>query len=154
MLAKLKQMIDGFTGEGTGDKQRSIDDRKLAAASLLVHATLVDGDLHPAEQHKLKELLQSNYQLTETETAELIELATREENRAVDLYGFTRRLTRELKPEERLNIIEMLWEIAYSDGVLHEFEDNLIWRVAELMHVAPRERIRLRQKVSARLKIT
>jgi uncharacterized tellurite resistance protein B-like protein len=45
----------------------------------------------------------------------------------------------------------MLWEIAFSDGVLDDYESNLIWRVAELLHVAPRDRIHLRQQVKARL---
>lgn len=147
-------MIESFSDEGTDEKPQSIEDHQLAAAALLVHATLIDGKLAGAEQAKLKELLQSHYKLSSEETDELITHASTQEKSAVDLYGFTRRLTRELDPDERLKIVEMLWEIAYSDGVLHEFEDHLISRVSELMHVDPRERIRLRQMVKARLNIT
>ena len=149
MLNRLKKMIDGL---GTSQASHTLpeEDQRLAAAALLVHATLIDGHLDPAEEEKLHELLQAHYQLSEGEAIELIELAREEESRAVDLYGFTRKLTKTLEPDERLKIIEMLWEIACSDGVLNEFEENLVWRVAELMHVAPRERIRLRQMVKAR----
>lgn len=154
MLNRLKKMIDLFGDDEKSSPTSQSDDHKLVAATLLVHATLVDGSLDPAEQAKLKELLQLHYELSEAEADELITLATHEENKAVDLYGFTRRLSNVLEPEERLNIIEMLWEVAYSDGILHEFEDNLIWRVSELMHVPPRERLRLRQVVKTRLKIT
>ena len=51
----------------------------------------------------------------------------------------------------RLQLIEYLWETAYADGVLDEYESNLIWRVAELIGVETRDRVRLRQKVQAKL---
>ncbi len=153
MLNRLKKMIDGFAGHDRTKPDVTGDDHKLAAASLLVHATLVDGDLANSEHIKLQDLLEKNYELSPAEALELISLAKEEDQQAIDLYGFTRRLTRSLAPSERLQIIEMLWEIAYADGVLHEYEQNLIWRVAELMHVETRERVRLRQKVQARLGI-
>ncbi len=153
MLNRLKKMIDSFADSGQGKASMPADDHKLAAASLLVHATLVDGELASVEQIKLQELLEKNYELSPADALELISLAKEEDSKAIDLYGFTRRLTRTLEPDERLQIIEMLWEIAYADGILHEYEQNLIWRVAELMHVETRERVRLRQKVQARLGI-
>jgi len=153
MLNRLKKMIDGFAGSDRAKPDVTADDHKLAAASLLVHATLVDGDLANSEQIKLQDLLEKNYELSPAEALELISLAKEEDKKAIDLYGFTRRLARTLELDQRLEIIEMLWEIAYADGVLHEFEQNLIWRVAELMHVETRERVRLRQKVQARLDI-
>ncbi|MCF6198877.1 MAG: TerB family tellurite resistance protein, partial [Hyphomicrobiaceae bacterium] len=113
----------------------------------------VDGELAQTERSKLQDLLEKNYELSPVEAAELIKLGQKEDAKAVDLYGFTRRLARTLELDQRLEIIEMLWEIAYADGILHEFEQNLIWRVAELMHVETRERVRLRQKVQARLGI-
>ena len=154
MLNKLKQMMQGFAGEAQDANQIAKEDQRLAAAALLVHATLIDGELAPEEQSKLHELLENNYDLSPSETTELIKMAEKEDEDAVDLFRFTRRLNRALEPKERLKIIEMLWEIAFSDGVLHEFESNLIWRVAELMHVSPRDRIFLRQQVKARLNIT
>jgi uncharacterized tellurite resistance protein B-like protein len=150
MLNKLKGMIERLT-EPDDSAETRFSDHKLAAAALLVHATHIDGDTDLTEQDKLKDLLKNHYQLEEQDVLALIRLAEREENQAVDLYGFTRRLSQNLEPEERLKIIEMLWEVAFSDGVLHEFESNLIWRVAELMHVPSRERIRLRKEVESRL---
>ena len=48
----------------------------------------------------------------------------------------------------RLRVVEMLWEIAFTDGVVTEFEDNVLWRVAELLAVSPNDRIALRQRVA------
>ncbi len=153
MLNRLKKMIEDFGGNEQSTNSLHADDQRLAVASLLVHATLVDGELAQTERSKLQDLLEKNYELSPVEAAELIKLGQKEDAKAVDLYGFTRRLARTLELDQRLEIIEMLWEIAYADGILHEFEQNLIWRVAELMHVETRERVRLRQKVQARLGI-
>jgi uncharacterized tellurite resistance protein B-like protein len=48
-------------------------------------------------------------------------------------------------------MVEMLWEVAYADGVLHEFESNLVWRAAELLGVSTRDRVELRKAVESRL---
>jgi uncharacterized tellurite resistance protein B-like protein len=46
-------------------------------------------------------------------------------------------------------MIEMMWQLAYADGAASDYEDNLIWRVADLLGVPSRERIALRQRVAA-----
>jgi uncharacterized tellurite resistance protein B-like protein len=71
------------------------------------------------------------------------------EGEAVDLYRFTSLLNRALGEEERRRIVEMMWELAYADGRVNEFEDNLIWRVADLLGVSARERLTLRRQIAA-----
>ena len=71
----------------------------------------------------------------------LVKDATEAENDAVDLYRFTSVLKRQMSEDERIRVIENLWEIAFADGVSHEFEENLVWRVAELLGVSARDRI-------------
>jgi uncharacterized tellurite resistance protein B-like protein len=68
----------------------------------------------------------------------------------VDLYRFTSVLTREFDPERRVAVVERLWEVVYADGRVHEFEDNLVWRVAELLGVARHDRLRAKADVAAR----
>ena len=70
------------------------------------------------------------------------------EHEAIDLYHFTSRINRSLDEAGRLRIVEMMWEIAYADGQVTEFEDNLLWRAADLLGVSSRERIELRQQVA------
>ena len=55
---------------------------------------------------------------------------------------------RTLDDAGRLRVVEMLWEIAFADGIVTEFEDNVLWRVADLLAVSPNERIALRQRVA------
>ena len=66
---------------------------------------------------------------------------------AVDMYRFTSILKTEMEENERLALIEDLWEMVYADGEIHEFEDNVVWRVAELIGIQSRERMVLKQRV-------
>ncbi len=121
-------------------------DPRLAVAALLVHLTAVDGEVTDAECATLRALLQERYDLTERQVAELIALATRKDRESVDYYAFTASLAR-LEETERLEIIRMMWELVFADAENHELEDNMVWRVAELIHVPARQRTILRNKV-------
>jgi uncharacterized tellurite resistance protein B-like protein len=69
---------------------------------------------------------------------------------AIDLYAFTSVLKRSLTHQSCAEFIKIMWEIVYADGELHELEDNVVWRVAELIGVDSRERIALRRLVQDR----
>ena len=71
----------------------------------------------------------------------------------MDLFSFTRILRDEYDQEERFKIIEMMWEVAYADGVLHDFESNLIRRATGLLHVSDQESGDARKRVLERLDI-
>jgi uncharacterized tellurite resistance protein B-like protein len=124
------------------------DDYRLAATALLVHAAGIDGDMAEPEREKLHALIKRRFALDEATTDELVAEATEAEQQAVDLYHFTSLLNRTLDQEGRRRVVEMMWEIAYADGRVSEFEDNLLWRAADLLGVSSRERIELRRQVA------
>ena len=99
----------------------------------------------------MKALLQRRFDLSPEELKRLFKEAVAEERDAVDLYRFTKVLCRELDQDGRKRIVEMLWEVVMADGVIDEFESNLVWRVAELIGVSTRDRVTLRKMVEARL---
>jgi uncharacterized tellurite resistance protein B-like protein len=125
-------------------------DLRLATAALLIHAAAIDGNVSEAERHKLQGLLQQRFELGDAAAAELIEQATIADEKAVDLYHFTHLLNSRLDETERIRMVEMMWAIAYADGAASDYEDNLIWRVADLLGVSSTERIALRQRAAAR----
>jgi uncharacterized tellurite resistance protein B-like protein len=136
---------------GSGHKRADAfddNDYRLAFAALLVHAASIDADFSKAEREKLGALLARRFELDDGAADRLVERATLAEQEAVDLYRFTRLLNRTLDENQRLRMVEMLWEIAYADGTITEFEDNLIWRVADLIGVSSHERIALRERVA------
>lgn len=93
----------------------------------------------------------TRFGLSRSEADELIDEARQRDLEAVDLYGFTSVLKRALDEEGRQRVIELMWEIVYADGGVHELEDNIVWRVAELLGVSARDRIRLRKRIESRL---
>ena len=127
-------------------------DLRLATAALLVHAGTIDGEMSDAERGQLRELLKQRFTLDNDAAGELIVQGAAADEKAVDLYHFTRLLNDSLDETGRLRMIEMMWTMAYADGVLSEFEDNLIWRVADLLGVSSTERIALRRRVAAQAK--
>ena len=147
MFDSLMQLFRDMTGGDEDNKLFADGDYRVATAALLTHLISVDGVVDPAEQDKLREVLKSRFSLSDDQTAELIKVAGTRDNEAVDLYHFTSILKRALDEAGRAQIIEMMWELVFADGRLDEFEDNLVWRVAELLGVSRRDRIHLRQKV-------
>lgn len=150
MWDKLRDFVDRVSGEAPSLETMGEEELRLAAAALLVRASVIDGEVDERELERVETLLQERYELDSGQTRRLIEEAKAREHDAVDLYGFTSVLAGRLDGDGRQNIVEMLWEVVMADGVVHEFESNLVWRVAELLGVPSRERIRLRKKVEAR----
>jgi uncharacterized tellurite resistance protein B-like protein len=149
MLSALKGLFAELTGSSRPAERFADNDYRVAAAALLVHAATIDGGISRAEQDKLGAVLQHRFDLDEAAAAELIEEATAAEHEAVDLYQFTSRINRSLDTEGRRRIVEMMWEIIYADGRVSEFEDNLVWRVADLLNVSSRDRLELRRQAAA-----
>lgn len=145
MFDTLKTFLQDLTGNAD-EQQFDETDPRLAAAALLVHTISIDGEIASEEKVMLQNALQKKYQLTPEETSELIDEASVADKEAVDLYGFTSVLKRKLGEEERLDILAMVWDMVYADGVVHEFEDNLVWRIAELLGISSRDRMILKKR--------
>ncbi|MGE0231516.1 MAG: TerB family tellurite resistance protein, partial [Flavobacteriaceae bacterium] len=101
------------------------------------------------EKQTLRRVLKASYNLDEKEAEALIRQARELDQEAVDLFAFTSRIKRALSIEERRDVVTMLWELVYADGAVHELEDNLVWRVAELLDIPTRDRVLLRQRFLA-----
>ena len=148
MLDLLRNFVSDLTGGDKHPARFEENDYRLAAAALLIHASTIDGHVSAAERDKLRSVLKSHFALDDAATAELIDMGTQAEQEAVDLYHFTSLISRSLDEAGRLGIVEMMWEIVLADGRVTEFEDNLMWRAADLLGVSSRDRIALRQRVA------
>jgi uncharacterized tellurite resistance protein B-like protein len=148
MLQSFKRFLSDLA-VGQKDQSRfEAGDYRLAAAALLIHAAMIDGEMSETERTRLVAVIMLRFGLDETAAHELVTAATAAEQRAVDLYRFTSLLNRSLDEGGRQQIIEMMWQIAHADGRVTEFEDNLIWRAADLLHVPSQARIALRRRVA------
>lgn len=102
------------------------------------------------ERAVIERLLAARFDLDAAAVEGLMRLAEDRADRAVELFQFTRRLVPALDEGERIELIEMLWEVALADGQLDALEDSLIRRIAGLVHVSDQARGAARQRVLAR----
>ena len=149
MLDGLRHFIADVISP-TAHETRSFDDTgyRLAATALLIHVISLDGEPSEVEKRKLHSLLESRFELDPGTADQLITAATLVEGEAVDLYHFTSVIMRSVDEEGRLRIIEMMWELVYVDGGVSEFEDNVVWRAADLLGVSSRDRIDLKRRIA------
>ncbi len=151
MLGRLRSFLRDLPRGGSAATAGSDDDPRVAAAALMFHVIDADGSRDAAEKRKLREVMSSAYSVSGDELDRLIEAGEAAEREAVDLYAFTSVLLRHLGPEAKIEFIRVLWEMVYADGEAHELEDNVVWRVAELIGVDGRDRVLMRQRVRDRV---
>jgi uncharacterized tellurite resistance protein B-like protein len=152
MFDAFKSLIAELTSGERRPSDFDEDDYRLAAAALLLHAAVIDGGIDVKEHELLHAVLKQRFDLDDAATKRLIDGATAAEREAVDLYQFTHLLNRSLDDRERLRLVEMMWQVAFADGHVTEFEENLIWRAADLLGISSRERVALRRRVAGRAK--
>ena len=112
---------------------------QLGAAALLLEAAGRDGKLDPAERDKIESLIAARFGIGETEIERLLTQSEERLENTNQILSFTRAIKDNLEHEERIEILEMLWEVVYADGTLHDYEANLMRRVAGLIYVTDRE---------------
>ena len=145
MLAQLKKI---FGGEPL--PRGVLEDREpfeLATAALLVELARADFSESQTELAAIRHLLQKRFSLSGEALDKLMTQASQRADRAVSLHEFTHRLNRELPEADKLAIIEMLWRVSHADGHIEKHEEQLIQRIAGLLHVSDRDRVRLKLKV-------
>ena len=119
-------------------------------AILLLEAARQDDVFAPSERATIETLLTERFGLSPDECHALMAAAEARAAQMVQLHGTTSDVAAEMTPQERAQLIEMLWEVAYADGVLDPEEDLLIRRIAGLIYVSDRDRVLARQRVMQR----
>lgn len=146
VLTFLKELPHG----GTPVDVQQQDDARVAVAALLYHVMDADGVRQDVEWDRIKDLLSAHFQISGKQLDELVKAGQRADQEAIDLYAFTSVLNRHLDEAARIAFIRLMWDVVYADGVLHELEDNTLWRVAELLGIERRDRILARQDAARR----
>lgn len=150
MLDAFRDFMRSIGSADNAVDERDADDLRVAAAALLFHVVDADGIVTPAERERLHAVLAAEFGLDAGETARIVEAGVAADAEAVDLYRFTSVLKAELDEERRIRFVELLWEVTYADGSVHELEDNVIWRVADLLGVSTRDRMLMKREVASR----
>ena len=152
MIARIKALFATFgASEPVVSEAAGVDELHLAAAALLAEAALGDDRFDDVERVAIGRLLRERFGLDEDDAGRLVEAATQRASDSVHLLRFTRRIKDNFSPAERVELIEMIWEVVYADGELHDYEDSLSRRIAGLIYVSDRDRGAARKRVLERL---
>lgn len=145
MLQRLKSFLAGDTS--AQDVELSPEDELVAAAvAVFVEAALLDGGFGDDERQIILQLMTERFEIPEAEAGSLIDSAASDAEHANKLYSATRTIRDGFGIEERIDVMEMLWQVAYADGVLHDYEANLVRRVAGLLYVQDQDNGRARKR--------
>jgi len=149
MIDKLKNWLSG--AESGTPAEPETDELQAAAALLLVEAASLDGTFDGAEEAAVRDALSSRFELSGVEVDRLVEEARTAQEHSVEMSRTMRTLKDNLGRDDRIQILEMLWEVALADGVIHDYEANLVRRVTGMLHVPDKEAGAARQRAEDHL---
>lgn len=155
MLQKLGKIKKVLLGEKAYAESASHpeDRQQLALAALLVEMARADFDESEDEHAAISRLLERHFALSEAESSALLERAANAMDEAVSLFDFTRALHDSLDYEQKLAVVELLWQVALSDERLDKYEEYLMAKVGDLLYVSRSDIIRLRNEVTEARKL-
>ncbi len=148
----LQQLQRQFAGAG-GDPTPEMDEH-LAVALLLAELARADNRVGACEEAVIARLLAERFGLQETEAQALMARAAVHDEKAISLYEYVQALNARLEYPERCEVIEMLWAVAWADGVLDPLEEHRLRKIAGLLYVSDGDFVRAKLKVMARLPST
>jgi|WetSurMetagenome_2_1015567.scaffolds.fasta_scaffold342879_2 uncharacterized tellurite resistance protein B-like protein len=119
----------------------------VATCAILLEMAKVDGEFNDSERQDIIAVFKNKYQLTDYEISSLIEAAEKELERSIDLWQFTNEINKNYSPDEKIRIINTIWQIAYADGKLDNHEDYLIHKLSDLLNISHKDLIEAKLKV-------
>lgn len=144
----LRKWLAELVGHAEPAEAFGADDYRLAAAALMFHVGMVDGQMSTVESDQLKLTLARAFSLDARTTDKLVAQARRADIEAVDVDGFAAILRRSLDAESRMHLVQLLWGLVLADGAISEIEESAIFRAAELIEVPTADVLRARRSMS------
>ena len=149
MIESIKNFLENkLTKKNEEEAPSSVISRiDLTCAALLVEVMNSDQELDEREHQEFMEVLQQSYDIAEPDLEELTRLAKNAAIEATSLYQFTKLINDSYDYEKKVELIENMWRIAFSDKRLDKYEDHLIRKVSELIYVSHSDFIKTKLKI-------
>ena len=146
MINRLAAWLSARTSHSADDPP-PVDPLALAATALLLEMGRMDDQIDDSERVRIAQLVKWKFGLDDETAAALIAQAEEDSASSTQLFGYTSTIVEHTEPEERVQIVELLWDVAYADGVLHDLEASLVRRIAGLLYVTDKDSGAARQRV-------
>jgi uncharacterized tellurite resistance protein B-like protein len=146
MIARIRQFFEKHMQptDAADDLEHRL---KLASAALLIEMMHADLEITAAEESRLRDVLQAHFRLEPTETETVLELAHEEKHAAADYYQFTSLINQHYTQQQKIQLVEDLWKIAWADAHIDSFEEHLVRKLADLLHVPHKHYIQAKHRV-------
>ena len=144
MIKKLKDLLINYSNNEEETPQESISILNKACAALLIEVAFADKIFNESEVSSLMKILKETYSLEEEMIQDLIDDAKSIVDHSTSLYNYTRVVNDEFSYADKLKLIESIWKIAFSDGNLDKYEDYLIRKISNLLHVSHSDFIKIK----------
>ena len=146
----LEALRSFFSPKAAGPEAGAPDPVAIAACALLLEIAHADEDFTPDEKERISRHAREDLGVAPGDVREVLRLAEEARRESVDLYQFTKLVTESFSREQRLRLIEAIWGVVYSDGVLTAVEGQLARRIAELLGFQHPEVQAVRERVAAK----
>jgi uncharacterized tellurite resistance protein B-like protein len=148
MIDLLKKFFAKTTNEASIDRKgQNFRDVRIATCALLLEMANIDGKFSELEKESIVELLRHNYQLSNEHAAALMAAAEDELEKSIDLWQFAKLINENYSTEEKIEVIETVWQVVYTDGILDKHEDYLVHKLAKLLRLSHKQLIDAKLKV-------
>lgn len=136
MLDSIKAFFDEKLANSSSAELLPASRTQIACAALLIEVMKADQELDEREKHELVSLLKSSLRVKTEDLQELMRLAQEEADHATSLYGFTSLINKEYNYPQKLQLVQDMWRIAFSDEQIDMYEDHLIRKISDLIYVS------------------
>ena len=147
MIKKIKELISNLSDKDVQEESQDPSLINNACAALLIEIAYADKDFDESEKMSLKNSLMTTYKIDEIEIDELILDASQSVQESTSLYGYTRIVNDEFSYDEKLNLLKNLWKIAYADGNLDKYEEHLLRKISDLIHISHSDYINIKLEI-------
>ena len=135
MFSNLKSAIQKITSKEKKEEEYKGEDIQ-AVIILLLEACQIDGETDEVEIEYVNKLLINKFNFTESESKENINQAISNSEERVEIFSQIKIILNEMDHKERVDVIEMMWGVILSDGVVDDFEANLMRRMNGLLYIS------------------
>ncbi len=147
MINKIKELITKFGNKEEIEKESDLSQLNNACAALLVEIAFADKEFDETEKTSLKLTLMETYAIEEADIDEIIKDAENTVAESTSLYGYTRIVNDEFEYDDKLSLLKNLWKVAYADGNLDKYEEHLIRKISDLIHISHSDYINIKLEV-------
>ena len=147
MIKKIKDLITKISNKEEMEESSNILELDRACAALLVEIAFADKDFDEREKESLKQSLLKSYAIDIETINEIINDAEKTVEESTSLYEYTRTVNDEFEYSQKLNLLESLWKVAYADETLDKYEEHLLRKISDLIHISHSDYINVKLKV-------